>query len=148
MKKPTAKKLFNFICERVGDLANNTGQLPFRPSRAGLRNEPAGRGKFLQHKVKSELRPRAERVGEVGQQFEALMASGEPDVVVLNNIEVLFLPELRVDLLAQLRHLARNRTIVVAWPGRWSAGTLIYAEPEHPEHFAGRTVEPVSVFTL
>ncbi len=92
--------------------------------------------------------PRAERVGEVGQQLEALVAGGEPDVVVLDNIEVLFLPELRVDLLARLRHLARNRTIVVAWPGRWSAGTLTYAEPEHPEHFEDRTVEPVSVFTL
>ena len=92
--------------------------------------------------------PRAERVGEVGQQLETLVAAGEADVVVLDNIEVLFLPELRVDVLARLRQLARNRTLVVAWPGRWSAGTLSYAEPEHPEHFEDRTVEPVSVFTL
>jgi hypothetical protein len=92
--------------------------------------------------------PRFERVGEVGRQLETLVAVGEADLVVLDNIEVLFLPELRVDVLARLRQLARNRTLVLAWPGRWSAGTLSYAEPEHPEHFEDRTVEPVSVFTL
>jgi len=92
--------------------------------------------------------PRTERVGEVGRQLETLVAVKEADVVVLDTIEVLFLPELRVDVLARFRQLARNRTLVVAWPGRWSAGTLSYAEPEHPEHFEDRNVEPVSVFTL
>lgn len=92
--------------------------------------------------------PRTERIGEVGRQLETRVLAEKADVVVLDNIEVLFLPELRVDVLARFRQLARHRTLLVAWPGRWSAGTLSYADPEHPEYFEDRTVEPVSVFTL
>jgi hypothetical protein len=92
--------------------------------------------------------PRTDRVGEVGRQLETLVAAGESGLVVLDHIEVLFLPDLRIDVVSRLRQLARNQTLIVAWPGRWSAGTLKYAVPEHPEHFEDRTIEPVSVFSL
>jgi hypothetical protein len=92
--------------------------------------------------------PRTDRVGEVGRQLETLIVAGESDLVVLDHIEVLFLPDLRVDVISRLRQLARNQTLIVAWPGSWSAGTLKYAVPDHPEHFEDRTIEPVSVFSL
>jgi hypothetical protein len=55
------------------------------------------------------------------------------DVVLLDNIELLFAAELAQDPLRLLQSLSRNRTIVAAWPGLFDGKTLTYAEPGHPE---------------
>lgn len=54
-------------------------------------------------------------------------------ICVLDNIELLFDPELAVDPLRLLQGLARARTIVVAWSGSFDGTTLTYATPGHPE---------------
>jgi len=53
--------------------------------------------------------------------------------VLLDNIELLFGTDLSLDPLRVLQQLARNRTIVAAWPGNLEDGDLTYAEPGHPE---------------
>jgi len=55
-------------------------------------------------------------------------------VVLLDNIEILFDVSLKQDLLRLLQGLARNRTIVAAWPGSVTEEHLIYAVPDHPEY--------------
>lgn len=92
--------------------------------------------------------PRAERPAHVGAELEALVSAGNAPGVLLDKIEVLFQPDLRVDVLARLRQLSRHRTLVVTWPGQWSGGILTYASFEHPEHAEERGVEPLSVFFL
>lgn len=57
----------------------------------------------------------------------------EADTVMLDNIEVLFDPELAQDPLRLLQGLARNRTITSTWPGTFNGTYLTYAEPGHPE---------------
>lgn len=69
---------------------------------------------------------------------------GEP--VILDNIELLFGAELRLDPLRVLQQLARNRTIVAAWPGQLDDGVLSYAEPGHPE--ARRYINPEAAVVL
>jgi len=65
---------------------------------------------------------------------DSLAENGKGPVLV-DNIEVLFLPELQQDPLRLLQDLARNRSLVVAWPGHLDRdGALVYAEPGHPEH--------------
>lgn len=54
--------------------------------------------------------------------------------VLLDNLEMLFDPALKVDPLLVLQRLARERTVVASWPGGWDGRTLTYAEPGHPEH--------------
>ena len=54
------------------------------------------------------------------------------EVVLLDNIEVLFSTELKQDPLRLLQSLSRNRTIVAAWPGVLDGEQLLYAEPSHP----------------
>jgi hypothetical protein len=54
-------------------------------------------------------------------------------VVLLDNIELLFAKELAQDLLRLLQSLSRHRTIIVAWPGNFDDASLTYAEPGHPE---------------
>lgn len=90
--------------------------------------------------------PRADRVAEVGVLLDRLIGDSGSQVVCLDRIEVLFVPDLRVDVLGRLQQLARNHTLIVNWPGAWSSGTLTYAETGHPEFFQARA-DAVSVFT-
>jgi len=55
------------------------------------------------------------------------------DVVVVDNLELLFAPELELDPLRMLKHLGRDRTVIAAWPGTIDGSHLRYAEPGHPE---------------
>jgi len=56
------------------------------------------------------------------------------DVVLLDNIEVLFDASFKQDPLRLLRGLSRNRTVVGAWPGFFDGKKLTYAVPCHPEY--------------
>jgi hypothetical protein len=76
-------------------------------------------------------RQRALRVPRiVGELMEATTA----EVVLVDNLELLFSPDLAQDPLRLLQGLARNRTIVASWPGVMRGDQLIYAEPSHPEY--------------
>lgn len=56
------------------------------------------------------------------------------DVVLIDNLELLFSPDLAQDPLRLLQGLARNRTVVASWPGVMVGNQLIYAKPSHPEY--------------
>ncbi|TDA69374.1 MAG: BREX-3 system P-loop-containing protein BrxF [Clostridia bacterium] len=56
------------------------------------------------------------------------------DLVLLDNIELLFDVSLKQDPLRLLQGLSRNKTLVVAWNGSANSGHLTYAMPEHPEY--------------
>lgn len=55
------------------------------------------------------------------------------DTVLLDNIEMLFHPDLKQDPLRLLQSLSRNRTIVATWRGAHLGTSLTYASPDHPE---------------
>ena len=56
------------------------------------------------------------------------------EVILLDNIEVLFDIGLKQDPLRLLQGISRNKTIVVAWNGSVANGFLTYATPDHPEY--------------
>lgn len=56
------------------------------------------------------------------------------DIVILDNLEVLFDPSLRANPLELLKSLSKKRTVVASWPGHVDNNHLIYAKPGHPEH--------------
>lgn len=62
---------------------------------------------------------------------EIAAAAGDP--LVLDNIEILFDVNLKLDPLRVLQGLARNRTVLAAWNGSVVSGNLTYARPDHPE---------------
>ena len=72
------------------------------------------------------LRVRRLLVGVIGEQ--------PGDIVVLDNIELLFDPILHQDPLVCLQGLSRNKTLVVAWGGAYADGLLTYAALGHPEY--------------
>jgi hypothetical protein len=56
------------------------------------------------------------------------------DVVLLDNIEVIFDVSLKQDPLRLLQGLSRNRTVVAAWSGSIDGEHMVYATPDHPEY--------------
>jgi len=88
---------------------------------------------------------RSQRSRQVERLFKEVIASVHGDVVLLDNLEVLFDPALEVEPLRLLQVSSRNRTVVASWNGTWKDGTLIYAEPGHPEFVQFKQTEAVVV---
>jgi len=68
---------------------------------------------------------------ELVDEAEEQSAAG---VVALDHIEMLFTPNLALDVFGLLRGEAVNRTLVVSWCGRIDNGRAVYAKPSHPEY--------------
>ena len=56
------------------------------------------------------------------------------EVVLFDNIEILFDVSLKQDPLRLLQGLSRNKTVVAAWNGSIDGDHMIYAVPDHPEY--------------
>lgn len=56
------------------------------------------------------------------------------ELVLLDNIEILFDVHLKQDPLRLLQGLSRNKTVVAAWNGSIVDGHMTYAVPDHPEY--------------
>lgn len=76
---------------------------------------------------------RTQRSRQVERLLKEAIAAASGDVVLLDNLEVLFDPALEVEPLRLLQVASRNRTVVASWNGSYRDGTLTYAEPGHPE---------------
>ena len=76
---------------------------------------------------------RSQRIRQVERLLRDVIAGIQGDVILLDNMEILFDPELEVEPLRLLQLSSRNRTIVATWNGSFTDGTLTYAEPGHPE---------------
>jgi hypothetical protein len=78
--------------------------------------------------------PRRQRAFEASMFVGDFVAGKETRCVLMDNIEILFHPELALDPLRLLQKLSRNRIIVATWSGVLDGGHLAYAEPWHPEY--------------
>ncbi|KAA2211335.1 BREX-3 system P-loop-containing protein BrxF [Teichococcus oryzae] len=56
------------------------------------------------------------------------------DLLLWDNIELLFDRTLRLSPLDLMRRHSHGRRVVAAWPGELRDGRLVYAVPGHPEH--------------
>jgi predicted ATPase len=56
------------------------------------------------------------------------------EVILLDNIELLFDLSLRQDPLRLLQGISRNKTVVASWSGIVEGEHLLYAAPSHPEY--------------
>lgn len=133
------------VVQRVDDVASSYYRLvlvvgPTRSGKTGVLQE-AGRRlaapvlniNLLLSERLLGLSPqqRALRAGEIVEEIVQPSASA---ATLLDNIEILFDPQLRQDPLRLLQMLSRRGTLVVSWPGTMDGGDLVYAEPGHPEY--------------
>ena len=75
-----------------------------------------------------------QRALETRRLLEKIMDEVEGDLVLLDNIEILFDIRLKQDPLRLLQGLSRNKTVVAAWNGLIVDGHLTYATPDNPEY--------------
>jgi hypothetical protein len=78
--------------------------------------------------------PRRQRALETSSLFSELVDGSRDVVVLLDNLELLFSPELGQDVLRLLQSSSRNRTLLAAWPGDFIGDVLSYGRSGHPEH--------------
>ncbi len=77
------------------------------------------------------VRQRALRVARI---VDDIVQEHALQTVLLDNIEMLFHPDLKQDPLRLLQSLSRNRTVVATWRGSQSGRSLAYGSPGHPEY--------------
>lgn len=88
---------------------------------------------------------RTQRSRQIERLLKEVIAAVPGDVVLLDNLEILFDTGLEVEPLRLLQVTSRNRTIVASWNGSFRDGTLTYAEPGHPEFLQFKQAEAVVV---
>lgn len=88
---------------------------------------------------------RTQRSRQVEQLLREVIAAAPGNVVLLDNLEILFDTSLEVEPLRLLQSSSRNRTIVASWNGTFQAGTLTYAEPGHPEFIQFKQTDAVVI---
>lgn len=59
---------------------------------------------------------------------------GNDAPLLLDNLEVLFEPSLKVNALNVIKSLAHSRRVIAVWPGEVRNDRLTYASMGHPEH--------------
>jgi hypothetical protein len=74
-----------------------------------------------------------QRAVRIAGLLDDIVKAKPSDVVLLDNIEMLFAVELAQDPFRLLQGLSRNRTVVASWPGSFDGHVLTYAEPGHRE---------------
>lgn len=75
-----------------------------------------------------------QRPRRIQRLLEQIVAESKSDVVLLDNIELLFDVGLQQDPLRLLRGLSRSRTVVTTWNGSMEDSYVCYAALGHPEH--------------
>jgi len=75
-----------------------------------------------------------QRALQLPRLLSEIVGAAETEVVLLDNIEVVFDISLKQDPLRLLQGLSRNKTVVAAWSGSVDGENMVYATPDHPEY--------------
>lgn len=75
-----------------------------------------------------------QRALQLPRLLAEIVGPSAADVVLLDNIEVLFDVSLKQDPLRLLQGLSRNKTVVASWSGSIDGEHMVYATPDHPEY--------------
>ena len=88
---------------------------------------------------------RTQRPRQVERLLKEVIAAVPGQIVLLDNLEILFDTSLQVEPLRLLQVSSRNRTITTSWSGSYRDSTLTYGEPGHPEFVQFKQVEGIVV---
>jgi len=75
-----------------------------------------------------------QRALQLPRLLQEIVGNGDDEMILLDNIEIIFAVGLKQDPLRLLQGLSRNKTVVAAWNGAIVDDTLTYAAPAHPEY--------------
>jgi hypothetical protein len=107
---------------------------------------PLNVGEKLGHRLAAT--PVAERGFSTNKLLREIADSARGDApLLLDNIEVLFEPHLKINPLDIIKRLAHSRRVVAVWPGEMRGDRLVYASMGHPE-YRDYTRDGVVVFEM
>lgn len=88
-----------------------------------------------------------QRILWVQRLMGEILSEAAADMVLFDNIEILFDNDLQQDPLRLLQGLSRNRLIVAAWSGEYLNRSLMYAEPKHREYrrYSGEDISGIMI---
>lgn len=98
--------------------------------------------KFLEHKelsigekLSSELRKynKDERNSLVYQKVEEIVKEST-EKLILTNLDILFNPDYKLDILRLVVQLSKNKNLIIEWPGIYDNESLIYSKPEYLDY--------------
>ena len=75
-----------------------------------------------------------QRALQTPRLLQRLVDKNSDNMILLDNIELLFDVNLKQDPLRLLQGLSRNKRVVASWNGAVRDGFLTYAVPDHPEY--------------
>lgn len=75
-----------------------------------------------------------QRALQVSRLLGEIISEVEGDVILLDNIEILFDASLKQDPLRLLQGLSRNKTVIAAWNGSIDGDYMTYATLDHLEY--------------
>jgi hypothetical protein len=75
-----------------------------------------------------------QRALQLPRLLAEIVGASAANVVLLDNIEVLFDDSLMLDPLRLLQGLSRNKTVVAAWSGSVEGKHMVYATSDHAEY--------------
>ena len=75
-----------------------------------------------------------QRALQLPRLLREIINDAEDEIVLFDNMEILFDVSLKQDPLRLLQGLSRNKTVVAAWNGSIDGDHMIYAVPDHPEY--------------
>lgn len=75
-----------------------------------------------------------QRALQVPRVLAEIVGKDGDQIVLLDNIEILFAISLKQDPLRLLQGLSRHQTVIAAWNGTVADRSLLYAKPDHPEY--------------
>ena len=75
-----------------------------------------------------------QRALKLPELLREVIGNSENEMILFDNLEVIFDIALKQDPLRLLQGLSRNKTLVAAWNGTIVENSLIYATPGHPEY--------------
>ena len=94
---------------------------------------PFNLGVKLGHRLAAT--PASERGFSMTELLREVTSSVHGDApLLLDNLEVLFEPSLKINPLDLIKRLAHARRVVAVWPGEVRDDRLVYASMGHPEH--------------
>ena len=137
---PALDKLERLVGE-IGDLQSKLILLVGNSSKTLLLRQLAQRLSVAPRNVGATLGHRlaATSVAERGFSINELLREATDSArdnapLLLDNLEVLFEPSLKINPLDLIKRLAHSRRVVAVWPGELRDDRLVYARLGHPEY--------------
>ena len=75
-----------------------------------------------------------ERSKIVVEKLEEILISKKTDKLLITNIDILFNPNYRLDIIKLFIQLSRNKKNIIHWPGKYHSENLVYSKPEYADY--------------